>query len=114
MSGFRKPQTIKRFADGAWVNGYWQGDTPTEIAITASVQPATDIVRKNLPEGFDIDSVFTIFTDTELRAAKAGSQQSDTIELFGETYQIVAVQRWQNDVIPHYQCTAARPKPQGA
>jgi len=110
MSGFRKPYTITRYSDGAFIQGYWQGDDPTSIAITASVQPATGPDRKNLPEGFDIDSVHILFTDTELHVAKPGEQQSDTITLFGDEYTVTKVEPWQNDVISHYRVTVARPK----
>lgn len=108
MSGFRKSVPANRYTNGSYIQGVWQGDSPTPFTIQASVQPAPDKVRKNLPEGYDIDSAMQLFTDTELHVAQRGSQQSDTVTILGEEYHIVAIERWRNDVIPHYMATAAR------
>lgn len=112
MSGFRQPLTITRKSGASYVNGFWAGGSEASITIQASKQPTTGEVRKNLPEGYDIDSAFDVFTDTELYPAQAGGQKSDTATISGDEYHCVALQSWQNGVINHYRATFARPKTQ--
>ena len=114
MSSFRQPLTVTRYPVGSYSNGIWSEGASSQVSITGSVQPANDKQRKNVPEGYEVDSAIAIATDTELLAAKAettggDARRSDEITLFGEVYQIVAVERWQNGVISHYWATAARP-----
>lgn len=110
MSGFRKPLVVTRKSGADYVNGFWVGGTDSEITIQASRQPTSGDVRKNLPEGYDIDSAFDLFTSTELHPAKSGGQQSDTMTILGDEFHVVRVEKWQNGVISHYRCTVARPK----
>jgi hypothetical protein len=111
MSSFRKPLTVTRYTGAAYnvANGEWSGGSSAQIAITASVQPANDKARENLPEGYDTSSVILLITDTELQPATSGGQQSDTVAIEGEDYHVTAVERWQNAVIPHYTATVALP-----
>jgi len=112
MSGFRKPYTVVR-RSGIQHNaatGYFSDGTPADIPITASVQPAPGDVRKNVPEGYDTDSTFVLFTSTELITATEGGDTQDQITLFGQVYDVIQVDKWQNDVISHYRCVVARPK----
>ena len=50
MSSFRKPHTLYRQA-GSFVDGKWVDSGETEIAITASIQPATGKDLANLDVG---------------------------------------------------------------
>ena len=116
MSSFRQALVVTRPPVGAYnaATGEWEEGSPSTVNITGSVQPANDKQRKNVPEGYEVESAIAIATDTELLPAKAETtpgtaRKSDTIALFGETYDIVAIERWQNGVISHYWATAARP-----
>jgi hypothetical protein len=112
VSGFRQPHVITRHTGASNVNGFWAGGTTSQVNIMASVQPAPGKTRKNVPEGFDSDSAYLLFTDTELFSAIAGGQHSDELTLFGETFEVVGVATWQNNVLPHYEVTVARRRAQ--
>ena len=114
MSGFRKAYTVKR-QNGSYVNGTWVATAPTDVVITASVQPATAKDLKNLPEGRRTGAAYALFTDTELLTDKeadndAGDppKKADQITLFGDVCEVINVAPWQNDVINHYRAVVAK------
>jgi hypothetical protein len=90
-----------------YVNGIWTEGTPTTFTIEASVQPAPADVRNNVPEGFDKTSAYMLYSNTALQIAEAEAQKSDRVTLFGQTFVVVGVQPWQNDIIEHYAITVA-------
>jgi hypothetical protein len=98
---FRGPLTVTR-ETGDYDNGYWVGDAPVQVEIQASVQPANDKQRKNVPEGYDVDSVLELGTEDELFVAERGdNRKSDTVEYGGQQYDVIRLERWQNQIIPH-------------
>jgi hypothetical protein len=100
---FRRELTITS-ETGDYVNGYWQADAgqPTTSKITASVQPANDKQRKNLPEGFDVDSVLELGTESALYVAERGGKRlSDKVTIDGQLYDVIRLERWQNTIISH-------------
>lgn len=114
MSGFRKPHTVKR-QNGSYVNGSWTPTTPTDVAITASVQPATAKDMKNLPEGRRTGAVYALYTDTELFTTieedndlGLDPRKADQITLFGDVCEVMSVEPWQNEVISHYRAVVAK------
>jgi len=107
MSSFRKPHTVKRKnADGEYVDGIWQAATETDIYIMASVQPATAQDMQSLPEGRRKAGSFILYTDTALKTVD--TENPDTIDLFGDTYEVITSKPWQNDVINHYECIVSK------
>jgi hypothetical protein len=114
VSGFRQPYTLKR-QNGSYLNGRWNVTAPTDIAITASVQPATAKDMKNLPEGRRSGAVYALYTDTEpLTTIEADNdlgldpRKADQITLFGDVCEVMSVAPWQNDVINHYRAVVAK------
>jgi hypothetical protein len=114
VSGFRKPYTLKR-QNGSFVNGSWVATAPTDVAIMASVQPATAKDMKNLPEGRRTGAAYALYTDTEPLTTIDGDndagldpRKADQITLFTDVFEVMSVSPWQNDVISHYRAVVAK------
>ena len=109
MSSFRQARTLYRQL-GAYVAGVWVKSGETEIAITASTQPATGKDMDNAPEGKRQSDVVVIFTDTAIQTVVHGDSgtQPDQIEIASVRYEAVHVEPWQNNVINHYRALFAR------
>lgn len=107
---FKQDIAVRR-QGGHYQGGEWQPGNITPFIIRASVQPAKGEDVMTLPENRRTAAVYKIFTETELRTAKEGAHNSDIILLNNEEYEIMAVSRWQNRIIPHYQALAVKRKP---
>ncbi len=106
---FRRDLTVTR-ETGDYVDGKWVGDAPVQVTIEASVQPANDKQRKNVPEGYDVDSVLELGTEDELFVAERGSKRkSDMVEIDGQQYDVIRLERWQNAIISHRWYVVALP-----
>jgi hypothetical protein len=113
MSSFRQTITGKRYNAGGAYNpatGKYVDNGTTTLTIEGSIQPANDKQRANVPEGFDVTSAMAIATDTEMVVSQGDGPRSDELTIYGEVYEAVWIERWQNDVIPHYWVTMARKK----
>lgn len=108
MSSFRRPLEITRRAPGQYVDGIWQEGAETTLTIMASVQPATPDDMMMLPEGRRERSAYVLFTATPLRTAVEGRHNADTLEIYGEAYEVTQVGVWQNNVLPHYRAIATK------
>lgn len=109
MSQFRRPIEAYRLSSGRYVNGRWEEGARNQISVTASVQPANDKDMQSLPEGRREASTFAIFTSMELLGpSEDGKTNPDILILFGDEYEVVSVERWQNSVINHYKALAQR------
>lgn len=101
---FRQTLTVTP-APGSYVNGVWVNGSPTPREIEASVQPTTGEQRKNVPEGYDIDSSLALGTDAanELVVAERGvvNAKSDQVTFEGKLYDVVSREPWTNQIIPH-------------
>jgi hypothetical protein len=99
--------SIRRLASGQYVDGTWT--TEAEIApfdIIASVQPLTPKEMKTLPEGRRNSQAYRIYTDIELHTTR--HQNPDRVQLFGEEFEILSVEVWQNQIISHYKAIAIK------
>ena len=99
--------SVRRLSSGDYINGEWH--TETEAApfiIVASVQPLTPKEMKTLPEGRRNSQAYRIYTDIELHTIR--DQNPDRVELFGQEFEILSVEIWQNQVIPHYKAIAVK------
>lgn len=94
---------------GQYVNGLWVefGEIPLEI--TASVQPTTGEEMLSLPEGRRNRKTYSLFTSTKIEMIRGpnNSTNPDKIEIYGERYEVVRVEVWQNNpvvfgVVNHY------------
>lgn len=93
---FRIPITIYRKAAGAYVNGIWVEGAETTILITASVQPTTGEEMLSLPEGRRNKKTYALFTSTDINVI-VGTSNPDQVAIFGERYEVVRVEPWQNN-----------------
>ena len=112
MSSFRKPHTLYREA-GSMVDGKWVVSGETEIAITASIQPATGKDLANLDEGMRHRGVVAVYSSTEMRTATQSTAttpgtRADQIVRGGVRYECVHAEDWDNDVINHDRALFAR------
>jgi hypothetical protein len=105
---------VKR-QNGSFINGIWVPDSPDDIPITASVQPATAKDMQNLPEGRRTRAAYALFTDTELLTTIAADndqaldpRKADQITLFGDVCEVMSIEPWQNEVISHYRAVVSK------
>lgn len=108
MSSFRKKHLITRFNPGHWEEDEWINGGYVSVPIRASVQPASGEEVQNLPEGLRKAGAYVLFTSTPLVCGRETDQESDTIKLFGSTYEVYSVFAWQNGVINHYRALLTR------
>jgi hypothetical protein len=101
MSSFRKSVTITKRSTGTLVDGIYTDAASTVSIIQASVQPASDSDVQTLPEGRRERKAFRLYTNTELLSLQE-SENPDRATIYGEEYEVVTKNPWQNAVIPHF------------
>ena len=111
---FRQAHTLYRLT-GSLVDGYWVTSSEAEIAITASIQPATGKDLQNLEQGRRNGAVYAIFTDTAIQLSEQAvgatpATKADQLVISGIRHEAVHVEAWQNGVINHYRALFARIK----
>lgn len=111
---FRKPLTLYRQNPATYVNGVWVPAGETAIPITASVQPTTGEEMLSLPEGRRNRKTYSLFSSTPIEVIHGvnNSANPDQIEIYGERYEIVQVDVWQNNppvfgIVNHYKFYAS-------
>lgn len=109
-SSFRHAVTVTRGAAGSYSHGIYSAGTTSTLTIQASVQPTKPNDTLLLPELRRNDKAFVLFSDTVLNLVN-GSTPPDRVSLFGETFEILAQDPWQNNVINHYKYVAAKVQP---
>ncbi len=103
---FRMPLTLYRKMPGAYINGIWVEGGEAAIPITASVQPTSGEEMLSLPEARRNRKTYSLFTSTKIELIHTGANP-DQIIIYGERYEIVQVQIWQNNppvfgIVNHY------------
>lgn len=93
---FRVPLTIYRQVGGSYFQGRWTGQTETSFSITASIQPTTGEELMTLPEGRRNRKTYALFTSTKIELID-NAQNPDQIDIYGERYEVVRVEPWQNN-----------------
>lgn len=93
---FRIPVNLYRKAAGTYVNGIWVEGGETLIVITASIQPTTGEEMLSLPEGRRNRKTYSLFTSTKINLISTGTNP-DQVEIFGERFEVVRVEPWQNN-----------------
>lgn len=96
---FRVPLNLYRQNPGAFVKGQWIPGSETLIVITASIQPTTGEEMLSIPEGRRNRKTYSLFTSTPIEVIHGlnNSTNPDQIEIYGERYEIVRVEVWQNN-----------------
>lgn len=101
MSSFRQPIQVRQVTGGAYdANGRWSGETEVKETIQASVQPASPKDLLALEEGRRSRASFVLFSKSKLESI--GAQNPHRIKLFGDEYEVVGAEPWQNGVRPHF------------
>lgn len=98
---FNQTVTGVRRAAGTYVNGVFVPGAETPLSIESSVQPASEIELRLLPEARREDGAYSLRSESEIR-------NGDIFTLFGDEYEVLRLQVWQNGIIPHYLCIAVR------
>ena len=93
---FRIPVNLYRKAAGTYVNGIWVEGGETLIVITASIQPTTGEEMLSLPECRRNRKTYSLFTSTKINLISTGTNP-DQVEIFGERFEVVRVEPWQNN-----------------
>lgn len=99
--------TVSRPLQGQWVNGQWVESPAQKLALRGSVQPAGASDLKLLPEGRRTERSYTLYSSSRMI-------EGDKTTLFGEEYEILAVEVWQNGLIPHYKAVATKQQKEGS
>lgn len=105
---FRKPQTIKRKAVGAYVDGVWIDGATSQFTISASVQPLSDQDLINLPSGRRESDIVKMYCSNDLiEGNHLAGQSPDILVWLGRDYEITSKSVRQMGVLPHYRywCT---------
>jgi len=111
FNAFRKDVTVKRYADGAYVNGVWVEGAETTLTVKASVQPATTEDLQSLPENRRQLGAYRIYTDSELKSVVENANNPDKVVIDSTDYEVAQVQPWKNGLIEHYKALAVRVQP---
>lgn len=103
---FRIPVNLYRKTAGSYVNGVWIEGAETLIVITASIQPTTGEEMLSLPEARRDKKTYALFTSSDVNVI-AGGANPDQVQIFGERYEVVRVEPWQNNsvffgIVNHY------------
>lgn len=104
---FNKTVTGTRKTGGAYVEGDWVPSPPVPLVLRTSVQPSPKKDLELLPEGRRESAAYSLFSKTEI-------QNGDIVVLFGENYEVLAVEIWQNGILPHYKGVAAKMQKEGS
>lgn len=88
-----------------FVNGRPTAATRSPIAFRASIQPLSTNEVLSLPEGKREREAYRLYTDFQLRAAdEANGTAPDHVTIDGKLFEVIAVHRWQNNLINHWKC----------
>ncbi len=100
--------TRRRYPAGAFVKGTWQGGTPTDTPITASVQNATPRQLETLREAERVKEAIVLFGDVDLRTADDKNKiVADEVVRSGRVYRVESVESWPFLSLAHKEAIAA-------
>lgn len=100
--------TGKRKSASTNVDGRFTPGSQTDISFKASIQPLNGKELESLPEGRREKDTYNIYTDFQLRTVdEEGNTNPDQVDIFGQSFEIIKVDTWKNNVIPHYKAIAS-------
>jgi hypothetical protein len=99
--------TVTRQSPGTYVQGRYTPGTESTFTVVASVQPVTGRDLQDLPEGQYANEVKKLYTAVELRTRHPDSEP-DRINIYGETYTVIQVNRWDGFGDKHYKVLVSR------
>lgn len=104
MSMFRVHTiTGTRYAASTVLKGQSTPGATSAIGFTSSVQPMSGKEKLSLPEGVREKTIYKLYTSFALRtASEKNKTKADRVTVFGDLFEVIKVDTWQNKVIPHY------------
>jgi len=104
---FRQPLIINRRGAVAYneYTGRLEPATSQALTIMASIHPLAGKQVLNLPEGRRDSGGYVLYTTALLELPTKG-KLGDTLSIHGDQYEVLAVEHWGNDLLPHnrYYC----------
>ena len=82
--------------------------TPIDVTFTASVQPADRTQLESYPFLRDFKQLYTLYSSTELKTAKAGVSECDRVTIYGVDFDVMTCEKWQNGIRSHYKMIVGR------
>jgi len=107
----KKTLTVRRYhaiVDDS--TGRYVSTLDSTFTIKTTVQPAPEKALNALPQGRDYYDVYRLFPQTELRSVEVNEHNPDIVEIDGSDYEVVKLQKWQNNIIPHYEAYVSKIK----
>jgi hypothetical protein len=108
----RRPISCLRPAGTYDAHGRWEEGAGKPFTIEASVQPIRPRDLLSLPEGRRASAAFRLYTDYRLRTVDDKAAANPDRVTFRvpsydataplRTYEVIAVEEWQNGIVPHY------------
>lgn len=104
------PVVITRETQGTFIDGDWVEGTEEQITIQANVHPFSDYQVMMLPESDRTKSWMWLFTVSDIRQKKEGSQGwgPDRFTWDGDLYEVMAVRNYRMGVVDHREAKCAR------
>lgn len=101
---FSQPVKVTRRGVGAYnqATGRYMEAESTTFETLASVQPLTGKDLDNLPHARKQKGAFSIYTKDKLNLPAEGGALGDLVTIHGDRYEVLAMEEWQNRLIPHY------------
>ena len=107
---FRQLLQVVSTAVGHYVEGEWITGTQTLSLVSASVQPITPEEMQLVPENRRIEARYTLYTDTELKAANQDAGiNADIVYIRSRMFEVLGCDYWRNNVINHYRVVVGYP-----
>jgi len=103
---------LRKYASGIYIDGIYSPGAPFVLPVKASVQPASDDDRLNLPAGERIREAKTIWIKTNdptlVRPVRQGTNNTpgDAFEIGGIVYEIYSVKNY--GLNGHIKCVCMR------
>lgn len=101
MSFFGRLQQARRRPVGEYIDGIWTEGDWSAFTFIGTIQPLTGKQFDRLPEERRERAGYNVFTATALRSLEDGANP-DQVYAFGRWHEVVAVEPWQNGILPHY------------
>jgi hypothetical protein len=101
--------SVARTAPGTYVGGRFVDGAKTVFIIKCSVQPTSPKEMVSLDEGRRTRNAYTLISDRELFMSEPSTERnSDHVTLFGERYEVMSCERWQNNLLNHYKAIVSK------
>ena len=107
---FRQSLQVVSTAAGSYAEGVWTNGQQTLSLVSASVQPITPEEMQLVPENRRIEARYTLYTDTELKAANQDAGiNADIVYIRSRMFEVLGCDYWRNNVINHYRVVVGYP-----